>query len=273
MRPILAVAVASFALTVAASAKAQEAGNILGVIASQFQALGQGIGRGAAGGDDIYVYTVGKAPLDPALILAWQTRNPDFLMTAQGTSVKAVDAVRKREAVIERLRAAVTKLGGTIEISDATIAPEGFVAASGLQFLGRTPAADAADEKSGKPPQWVATADVKLISPSPEKLPELLDALRAAGVENLHPDPDAANFLHRYYDSWSYSATGKVDDATWNAANADAVRTATVQAKALASASGRELGPVSQITYLVRSTDGKQAFVAITARFHLNAAH
>src|ERR1700756_3840283 len=111
MRPILAVAVASFALAAAASANAQEAGNILGVVASQFQALGQGIGRGAAGGDDIYVYTVGKAPLDPALIEAWQTHNPDFLMTAQGTSPRAVEAVQKRAAVIERLRSAVTKLG------------------------------------------------------------------------------------------------------------------------------------------------------------------
>lgn len=273
MRPILAVAVASVALSVAASAQAQEAGNILGVIASQFQALGQGIGRGAAGGDDIYVYTVGKAPLDPALIQAWQTHNPDFLMTAQGTSEKAVEAVRKRDAIIVRLRDAVTKLGGTIEISDATIAPEGFVAATGLQFMGRTPAADAADEKSGKPPQWVATSNVKLISPSAEKLPELLDALRAAGVADLHPDPDAANYLHRYYDSWSFTATSKIGDATWGAANADAIASATIQAKALAAASGRELGPVNQITYLVRSTDGKQAFVAVTARFHLNPAH
>jgi hypothetical protein len=271
MKRIAAAAVAAVAIAASGAAGAQEAGNIAGVVATELGAFGQGIGRGASGSDDIYIHAQGRAKLPDALTAAWQGHTPAFVATAEGKAPSAVEAVRKRDAKIERLRAAAAKLGGEIQVGESTLVVEGN---GGGEPGGGGPMVDSATEAApAKPAPFLAHATIRFVAPDPAKLPALLDALRAAGADDLRPDVDAGNYVRRYYESWSYEATAKVDEATWAQAGADAVRAATVQARALAEGAHRDLGPVNQITYLIRTTDGKQAYVALVVRFHLGAAH
>jgi hypothetical protein len=270
MRIAAFAAASALALAAASSAAAQDYGNIVGMISAGADTFGQGVGQGVTGQDSVFVYAQGAAKISGQTI----PEGDLYVVMVQTEAATAVEAARLRDAQIDRLRAAATRFGATVDVSDASF----NLGEGGMGRYGAIPVVAAGEDgdkdQKPEPAKFTAKATVKVTQPTAAKAPPMLDAMRAAGAESIAADSQANNLLlRRATDMLGMSETAKVEPAVWTAANEDAMKKAREQARQLASAGGRELGAARQITYLSRSSDGQQAMVTVAVRYALLPLH
>jgi hypothetical protein len=119
------------------------------------------------------------------------------------------------------------------------------------------------------PQVFIARTHVRLGEPSPEKLAAFLDALKAAGIDDLSnmlsPMPNSGLLMS--FQMLGMGTAADLDEAIWEKAGADAIANAHAEAQALASAAGRSLGPAEQVTYLARTYLRGEASVSVAVRY------
>jgi hypothetical protein len=121
------------------------------------------------------------------------------------------------------------------------------------------------------PKLFVARTGVRFKEPPAVRLPAFLDAIRAAGVDDIRTSltatPPGLFGINASSEVLGFGSVETIDDAIWNAASAAAIRNARGQAQALAMAAGRNLGEARQILVLAKAIQGGEAVVTIAVRF------
>jgi len=266
-----AVAVAAlFATPVAAQ-------DIAGPVAAAVDQFGQGLAESMTGGPGLFVTAQGEAPLPAAA-------STPMTVTIRGTGETAVEAVAERNAQLERVRSVANRFDvamdvGATNYSIGEAMPDWLTAdttmAAVVDWEDPDAAADRIEAVANEP---MASADtrtvtasvqVKLDRPNESRLPEFVDALVEAGVNNLDDSLNGLTLgaMTPFLSLLGLDPTRDPGEAVWNQATADGVRKARAQAEAIAEASGRSLGPVRYVSVLMRSHDGENALVSVAVRF------
>lgn len=271
MKPLAAAVAAVAVLTLAPAAAAQD---VAGMLAATAEQIGQGLGESAAAGAGVFVTAQGKAPLPNRAAAGTIT------LTVSGSGSSAVEAARQRDEELAKVVAAARRFGVTAEPGKTTWGiEEGYdfenygamaVAIPVLNedgtFAEAAPAADAAAETT---PTITASISVTVGRPDETRMPAFIDALSEAGVNKLDDSLNGLD-LGQFGPFLSLLGLNFAEDpgeAVWNVATADAMRAARDQAQAIASASGRTLGQVRNVTFLMRSQDNENALVSVAVRY------
>lgn len=270
MKPLAALAAVA-ALSFAPSAQAQD---LAGMLAATAEQIGQGLGESASAGAGIFVTAQGKAPLPRS------TSGGTMTITVSGSGATATEAARERDEELAKVLAAARRFGVTAEPGKTTWSiGEDFDYASAYSDAAveavMVPTEDpddaptAMDAMPEATTKVTASIQVKVGRPEEARIPGFIDALTEAGVEKLD---DTLNGLDLgqfgpFLSLLGLDIAADPGEAVWNAATADAMRAAREQAQAIASASGRQLGQVRNVTFLMRSQDGQNAVVSVAVRY------
>lgn len=274
------LAIAAAALAIATPAVAQD---IAGPVAAAVDQFGQSMAESMAGGPGLFVTAQGEAPLPAAA-------STPMTITIKGRGKTAVEAVSDRNYQLERVRAAANRFDVAMDVgatnyaisdtpswmTDAATAPaaihwdadeasiEAAIDAAEAAVAQGPIVEDGADTRT-----VTASVQVKLDRPNESRLPEFVDALVDAGVDNLDDSLNGLNFgpMTPFLSLLGLDAARDPGEAVWNQATADGVRKACAQAETIAEASGRRLGPVRYVSVLMRSHDGENALVSVAVRF------
>ena len=269
MKPLAALA-AIAALSFAPSAQAQD---LAGMLAATAEQIGQGLGESASAGAGIFVTAQGKAPLPHS------TTGGTMTITVSGSGATAAEAARERDAELAKVLAAARRFGVTAEPGKTTwdISSEPDYSAYLVDAVAVPPTLDGDDAyDTTTAPAAVdttstvtASIQVKVGRPDEARIPGFIDALTEAGVEKLDDSLNGMDFgqLGPFLSLLGLDIAADPGEAVWNAATADAMRAARDQAQAIASASGRQLGQVRNVTFLMRSQDGQNAVVSVAVRY------
>lgn len=268
--------IAAAALSVAGGARAQDVGGFAGLMATAVEGVGQSLGEAATAGSSVFVTGKGYARLPAPLASA-------YFINIEGKAASAVDAARIRDQRLDQLRAVSKRFGVEMEIGDSAFARE--IDTEAQQAAIRKRNAERAAERAAHPGQapvldsglpeaprvFVAKTGVRFKSPDAARLPAFLDALAAAGADELSEGLGARGGMPNLFSAATevlgFGSVQSVDAAIWDKASADAVANARHQAEVLATASGRELGEVRQILSLTRGVEGDKASVTLAVRF------
>ena len=275
MKIKVAVAVV-VACALATSASAQQADRFAAGLATAVEGMGQSLAQSALSGSSVFVTATGHAPLSayPA---------PPYVAKIEERTSSAVEAARLRAAKMDVVSGLARRFAVTIEMTNPSFSLEnaksgrntplgavavGVVAAatSNTEPVKGQGAATPAD-KSG--PVFVARASVRFQASANSRLPEFLDALEAAGIDQISGGGATSNALSflQTNEILGIGAIDKVDDAVWDQASRAAVAEARRQATVLAVAAGRSLGEAHEIIALTRNIQGADATVTLAARF------
>ena len=270
----LAVAVVG-ACALATSASAQQADRFAAGLATAVEGTGQSLAQSALSGSSVFVTATGHAPLsaNPA---------PPYIAKIEERASSAVEAARLRAAKMDAVTGLARRFAVTIEMTNPSFSLEnaktgrnttlgtvavGVVAAATsntepAKGQGATTPAD----KSG--PVFVARVSVRFQASATSRLPEFLDALEAAGIDQISggATSNVLSFLQNN-EILGIGAIDKVDDAVWDQAGRAAVAEARRQATVLAVAAGRSLGEAHEIISLTRAVQGADATVTLAVRF------
>ena len=272
-RPVAVIALAAAML--ATSAHAQDAGGFAGLMATAVEGVGQSLGEAATAGSSIFVTGKGYAHLPAPLTDA-------YFVNIEGKAASAVDAARIRDQRLDQLRAVSKRFGVDMEIGESAFSRE--VDTEAQQSAIRKRNADRVAERTAHPGQividttlpdasrvFIAKTGVRFKSPDAARLPAFLDALAAAGADQLSEGLGARGGMPNLFSAATevlgFGSVQAVDAAIWDKASADAVANARHQAEVLAAASGRQVGEVRQILSLARGVEGDKASVTIAVRF------
>lgn len=269
MKSLAAAFAAAAALSFAPAAAAQD---IAGMLAATAEQIGQGLGESANAGAGVFVTAQGKAPLPNRAAAGAIT------LTVSGSGATAVEAARQRDEELAKVMAAARRFGVTAEPGKTTWGIEqgydyGDFDAS---IFAEEAAADALEDAAVAAPAAVeatstitASISVTVGRPDEARMPGFIDALSEAGVDSLDDSLNGLD-LGQFGPFLSLIGLNFAEDpgeAVWNAATADAMRVARDQAQAVASASGRTLGQVRNVTFLMRSQDNEHALVSVAVRY------
>ena len=274
----LVVAAGLGAAGLASSAAAQDASQFGGLIAAGAEGLGQSLGESAVGGSSVFVSATGHAALPAPIADA-------YLINIEGQSASAVEASRLHDERLKTAQGIAARYNVSVELGATSFSREvdqqaqmrrnqrqqaRFQAQLEAQRSGHpTPPAPAPDVDTE--PQWVfvARTGVRFSAANAAQLPAFLDALKAAGVDNLSGNlgSPAMGGLFHASEVLGFGSLAKVDEAVWDRASQDAIASARRQAAVLAGAAGRELGEARQILFLTRSVQGDQVTVTVAVRF------
>jgi len=274
-----AAAVAAATLVAAAPVAAQD---IAGPVAAAVDQFGQSMAESMTGGPGLFVTAQGEAPMPAAASMP-------MTITIKGTGKTAVEAVADRNAQLERVRSVANRFDVAMDVGatnyaigeempawmtgDAAMAPavadwsgdmDDAVDVELIEPMGAEAAAPVADTRT-----VTASVVVKLDRPNESRLPEFVDALVGAGVNDLDDSLNGLNFgaMTPFLSLLGLDIARDPGEPVWNQATADGVRKARAQAEAIAEASGRRLGPVRYVSVLMRSHDGENALVSVAVRF------
>lgn len=275
-----AIAAVAAALAIATPAAAQD---IAGPVAAAVDQFGQSMAESMTGGPGLFVTAQGEAPLPAAA-------STPMTITIKGTGKTAVEAVADRNAQLERVRAVANRFDVAMDVgatnysisdtpswmTDGAMAPaaidwdadeasiEAAIDAAEDAVAQGSIAEDGADTRT-----VTASVQVKLDRPNESRLPEFVDALVEAGVDNLDDSLNGLNLgaMTPFLSLLGLDTARDPGEAVWNQATADGVRKARAQAETIAEASGRRLGPVRYVSVLMRSHDGENALVSVAVRF------
>jgi len=274
-----AAAVAAATLAAAAPVAAQD---IAGPVAAAVDQFGQSMAESMTGGPGLFVTAQGEAPMPAAASMP-------MTITIKGTGKTAVEAVADRNAQLERVRSVANRFDVAMDVGatnyaigeempawmtgDAAMAPavadwsgdmDDAVDVELIEPMGAEAAAPVADTRT-----VTASVVVKLDRPNESRLPEFVDALVGAGVNDLDDSLNGLNFgaMTPFLSLLGLDIARDPGEPVWNQATADGVRKARAQAEAIAEASGRRLGPVRYVSVLMRSHDGENALVSVAVRF------
>jgi hypothetical protein len=279
MKLVATTLAAVMAIAVSQSARAQDASSYMGVFSTVAEGFGQSVGQSLGGGQSVFVYAQGRAklPVAPPSVDA-------YLVQVSDDGPTAADAAGKRDALIAKLRGVAQRFNVTMDVSEQTIAFGDPCARAGRRGVANPAACEAmsmagdptaapADGKAAGPPKPEFTARAALRFPEPVagQGPAFLDALHAAGADNIGvaDDQQLALYARMRANPLGFGVAAPGDDKVWEAASRDAVRAARSQASILAQADGREVGEARQILFLTRTANGGDATVTVAVRFEL----
>jgi len=263
---------ALFCLGAAPAAYAQDVSPYAALFAAGVEGFGQTIGEAAVGGSSVFVTATGHANLPAPLADA-------YLINIEGQSASAVEASKIHDQRVKTAESIAHQFNVTVDIGSTGFSREEDQAAI-LQRNARMQAQFQA-QRNGAPITvpvgvdqepvrvFVVRTGVRFRASDAAQFPAFLDALKAAGVDNLSGNLGGPTMLNMFRSSevLGFGALAKVDEAIWDRAGQDAMAAARRQAEVLAAASGRGVGEVKQILFLTRSVDGDQVSVTVAARF------
>jgi len=259
----------------AGAVQAQQADKFASGLATAMEGLGQSLGQSAIAGDSLFVTATGRAPL-PSGPRVWYTT------TLEARDASAVAAAEARDKLKGAIEAAARRFGVDIETQSSSFAIEPSLLARAHVSPGLQPGFGGASAPPGlilnRPgmsdqpqpePKFVAKITLKFAPTHPERFAEFLDALRAAGADNLEGGPGPTNPLNIFQNNTLLGAgsVDQVDEAVWDKASRAAVDAARHQAEVLAAASGRSLGETREVLALNRGVQGPDATVTLAVRF------
>jgi len=259
------------ALAAPAVATAQSVSDTTGTVTAVFEALGQGLGQGAAGTESVFVYAKGRSASEVA-----PTTSYSYSAEVSFSAPTAVEAIAKRDLALQRIRGLAQQLGLAIDVVTTTTSYGR--GARPIQFprmpepAPATPAPSAGAAAAATPAEFTAAASVRLSKPPPEREGLFLDALHAAGADNISSLSSTANGLLGMMTNTVLNPSApaaEVDPRLWDEASANAVAAARAEATVLAHAAGREVGPARQILELTRGVENHHATVTVAVRFAL----
>jgi len=270
-RLVAALAVATLATTTPVAAQ-----DIAGPVAAAVDQFGQSMAESMTGGPGLFVTAQGEAPLPAGA-------STPMTVTIKGKGKTAVEAIADRNARLERLRSVANRFDVAMDVGATNYAigeeMPAWLAANAAMAEIDWEDPDAAGDEDGavadEPPAAAgartvtASVVVKLDRPNESRLPEFVDALVEAGVDDLDDSLNGLNFgpMAPFLSLLGLDPTRDPGEAVWNQAAADGVRKARAQADAIAAASGRRLGQVRYVSVLMRSHDGDNALVSVAVRF------
>jgi len=258
----------------ASGAAAQDVGQIAGVMAAGVEGLGQSLGEAAMGGSSVFVTASGHAALPAPMADA-------YLINIEGQSSSAVEASRLHDERLKTAQAIAAHFNVAVDIGSTSFVREVDQAAQARrneQMQAAMRAAAQAGHPAVFPPDFgqptdadrvfVVRTGVRFKASNIEQFPAFLDALKAAGVDNLSGNLGVPVFnMFGSTEVLGFGRLAKVDDAVWDRAMQDAMASAHRQATVLASTSGRDLGEVRQILFLSRSVQGDEVNVTVAVRY------
>ncbi len=267
MKTILQSAIA-VSLLLAAPVRAQDVSQFAGLLAAGTEGFGQSVGEAMTAGSSVFVTATGRAELPGPIADA-------YLVNIEGKSASAVEAARLRDQRLQVARDAAQRFGVEVEPGSASFSREIDQEAQAKRNAERMAERAAHpgvavpftfDEDA--PRVFVARIGVRFRTADPKRLPPFLDALTAAGVDNVSGTLGAGGlpFLHSS-EVLGFGSLDRIDPALWDKASRNAVAEARRQAELLAAAGGRQLGDVKQVMLLTRSVQGGAASVTVAARF------
>ena len=278
MRRIAKWLLAVSCLSAAAPASAQDLGGFAGVLATLTEGFGQTFAEAAGGGQSVFVTAHGKAKLPTPPTGA-------YFVNVDGEAVSAVEAARLREQKLSQLRAVSQKFGVEMQLGESRFSLEtdseaqqrrnrDLIAARVARANGGAPANSppiAIPPPEAPEKLFIARTGVRFNAPTAARLPEFLDAVRGAGVDDIRTSASgpAAGLLAmvQSQEVLGFGSVDQVSDAVWDAAGREAMAAARAQAQTLAAAAGRSVGDAKQILLLSKSLKDGDAEVAVAVRF------
>jgi hypothetical protein len=262
-----------FCLGAAPAASAQNVNAYAGLMAAGVEGFGQTIGEAAVGGSSVFVTATGHAGLPAPIADA-------YLINIEGQSASAVEASKVHDDRLKTAQSIARQFNVAVDIGSTSFSREEDQLAlmrrnarMQAQFQAQRNAGAVATPMMDQPQEpervFVVRTGVRFRASNAAQFPAFLDALKAAGVDNLSGNlggPSALN-MFRSSEVLGFGALAKVDEAIWDRASQDAMAAARRQAQVLAAASGREVGDVKQILFLTRSVEGDEVSVMVAARF------
>ncbi len=261
-----------------APAAAQQTDRIAAGLATAVEGLGQSVGESVLAGPNVFVTATGRTAISGARVSWYGT-------DVEGRANSAVEAARQRDSRLAAIEAEAKRFGVNFEIGASTFTleydtPDRRGVQNALLGVAYPPAlniapvgggAGASAKTPAPPPKllFVAKANVRFQAADPTRLPDFLDAIRAAGVESLSGGPAVPGMFNMFQNSQllGFGDIEKVDDVTWDRASRAAMTEARRQADVLAAAAGRSVGEAQQVMSLTRAIQGGEATVTVAVRF------
>jgi hypothetical protein len=193
----------------------------------------------------------------------------------EGTSHSAVEAGKVRDARLAQLRTVAKSFGIAMELGESrfTLDVDHPAQAKRMRETAQAnvlhPGVFTPADTDDIPKVFKARTGVRFTAPSGDHMPAFLDALRSAGVDEISGDLNSRppGMFQQASEILGFGSVEKIDDAIWDAASADAIRSARSQAQTLAAAAGRNVGEARQILFLAKAIQGGDAVVTIAVRF------
>ena len=275
MKCVCIVGYVALLASMAGRASAQDAGGFATLLTTATEGFGQTLGEAMTNGQSVFVTAHGKAKLPAPL-------TGSYYVNVDGKSASAVEAAHQREGKLSQLRSAAQQFGVTMELGESRFSLE--TDAEAQQRRMREMAAERAARADAKAPVvfptlgeapkiFVARTGVRFKEPPADRLAAFLDAIRAAGVDDIRTSltasPPNMFGINTASEVLGFGSVEAVDDAVWNAASTDAIRNARLQAQTLAAAAGRNVGEARQILFLAKAIQSGEGVVTVAVRFGL----
>jgi uncharacterized protein YggE len=255
----------------AGPATAQDMSGVAGLLATATEGIGQTVGEAVVGAQSIFVTAQGKARLPGPLA-------GSYFVNVEGVASKAVDAAKVRDDKLNHLRDVAKQFGVEMTLGESQFSLQPDLPAQNRRIR-ETAALNASHpgvflptNVDDIPKLFHARTGVRFNAPADQRTPEFLDAIRAAGVEDISADLTsrpgvATGVFQQASEVLGFGTVQSISDGVWSEAEATAVRAARVQAAALAVAAGRKIGDVRSILLLSRSIGNGDAVVSVAVRF------
>jgi uncharacterized protein YggE len=252
----------------AGAVRAQDANAVGGLLAGGVSLAGQAVADAALDRDSVLATGIGHAKA-PALSVE------TFAINVTGRDQSAVQAAVTRDGRLRQLREVAQRFGVEMDVGASNFSLQADVKAQAArqrefqEGQASHPGVFVPMDTSDLPQMFVAQTEVRFHAPPGDKMAAFLDAVKAAGVDDMSGlvDLNQFNTLRQTFQAFGFGSTEQVDDSVWNEAAADAVRTARAQAEALAGAAGRRVGAAKQIVFLTRGVSNGDASVSVAVRF------
>ena len=277
MKITLAAIGAAATLALAPSVQAQD---ITGALAGALDQFGQSLGESASAGESIFVSAVGETLLPGGAPMA-QT----VTLSIDGTGDTAVAAAKARDEIVAKVQAVARRFGVSAEVGKSTFAfgeawAEAAIDWDAFDFDSAADAAAAAAVDAAAPPAdlaeatrtFTASSEITIDRPADARMAGFVDALAEAGVPSFSESSlgfgeAGASALGMWASLLGTEMPADPGEGVWGAATADAIAKARTQAQQVATASGRPLGQVKNVTVFLRHQDGQKAYVTVSVRF------
>lgn len=276
MKTMLATLGCAAALAFAPAAQAQD---ISGAIAGALDQFGQSLGESVQQGESIFVSAVGRTSLPGG---ASAPVAQPITLSLSGEGATAVEAGKARDEQVAKVREVARRFGVTAELGKTSFAyGEAYPMVdtfdwdmfdTDMDTAAEATAAAAEIDAIAEDPShtFTATAEVTIGRPSEARMAAFVDALAEAGIPSFTDtsvDMSELGALGMWAGLLGMAPPADPGEGVWSAATADAIAKARVQAEQVASAAGRPLGQVKNVTVYLRHQDGENAYVTLSARF------
>lgn len=250
-------------------AKAQD---VASLAATAVEGFGQALAQSMTAAPSVFVTARGRAKLPDAF-------SGSYVANVEGVSASAVEAAKARDDKLSRLRTIASTFGADLApgVSRFTLQldleEQNRRTRETIALNAAHPGTFAPVPLKTVPKLFHAQTSVRFKAPAPAQTAAFLDAVRAAGVEDIAEDGarpgGGVGGLQFGSEFLGFGALQMIDDKVWSEAEANAVRAAQTEARALAAAAGRKVGEAKSILMLARSMSNGEAEVTVAVRYAL----